>query len=392
MAKPATLSRFVSLALRVPAATTSAGAALVVSAMLLGSAPAASAQNLPPVTTERLSASQQTQVREYVQARLDTLRGGDISSAAASQARRELIEPMRNRDASVAMRQAFAQAASEPLEAMVRGTDDQVAVVALLIAGNIADRASVPILETGLRDTREPVQIGAAAGAKAMLRAMSGRLGGAQADRQERVQRILADQLALTKSGHVAQSLIGALTALPEDPAFMSVSGSLIADAMAGQAGLRRRGVASADAEQAISDGWAGAMERAIAAQLAYQRASAIAGTDVPRETQKQGALLAGIALSLVRDAVDERLAGGESPEQTASFMNEQARLIRAGETLLILVESNLTARTDRQQRMSGLISRADAEGLVEEINRWVGPSGVLTGAPFSFPASTFGN
>jgi hypothetical protein len=370
----------------------SVGASVVVSALLLGPVPASVAQNLPPVTTERLSSSQQADVREYVQSRLETLQSGDASSPASSQARRELIDPMRNRDTSVAMRQAFAQAASEQLEAMVRSNDDQVAVSALLIAGNIADRASLVILETGLDDGREPVQIGAAAGAKAMLRATSGRLGGAQAERQERVQQLLADTLGLTKSGHVAQSLIGALTALPDDPAFMSVSGRLIAEAMAGQAGLRRRGVPVHEAEQRIADGWAGAMERAIAAQLAFQRSAAIAGLDIDRETQRQGVELAGIALSLVRDALDHRMANGESDEQVEAFMAEHNRLISAAETLLILVESNFTARTDRQQVMSGLIGRGDADGLIEAINVWVGERGVLTGAPFSFPASTFGN
>ena len=70
----------------------------------------------------------------------------------------------------------------------------------------------------------------------------------------------------------------------------------------------------------------------------------------------------------------------------------EHARLLRAGEALLILVESNLTARTDRQQDISDLIGRGDADALVEAINRWVGERGILTGAPFSFDASTFGN
>lgn len=389
MANPATLSRFVSLALRVPGRVSSLGATAVVSAVLLSAAAPVVAQSLPPVSTERLTSAQQATVREYVQERLETLRSGDASSPEASRARRELIDPMRNRDTSVAMRQAFAQAAAEQLEAMIQSSDDQVAVAALLIAGNIADRASVTILQAGLEDDREPVQIGAAAGAKAMLRAISGRLGGAQAQRQESVQQLLADALAVTTSGHVAQSLIGALTALPEDPAFMSVSGSLIADSMAGQA-TRRRG--AGNVEDAIADGWAGAMERAIASQLAYQRAAAIAGADVTRETQLQGARLAGIALSLVRDVIDERMANGDANEQIEAFMAEHARLIRAGETLLIFVESNLTARTDREQVMSDLIEDGDADGLIDAINDWAGEQGVLTAAPFSFRASTFGN
>ncbi len=350
--------------------------------MLAASAPAFS-QTLPPVTTERLSTSQQSQVREYVETRLQTLETADPSSAEATRARRELIDPMRNRDTSVAMRQAFAEAAQQRLRAMAGSDNDQRAVSALLIAGNIGDRQSVAILEIGLSDEREVVQIGAAAGAKAMLRVIDGRLGGAQADRQSQIQQLLADQLAITRSGHVAQSLIGALTALPENPAFMTVSSGHIASEMARQSTTRRQ----VQSGQALDNGWAGALERSIAAQLAYLRSVAISGADISRETQSQAAKIAGVALSLVRDRLEEL-----SADEQAAFMTEHARLIRASETLLVLIESNLAARTARQQVMGNLISGEDADGLIDAINTWVGPRGVLTGAPFSFPATDFGN
>lgn len=350
----------------------------------LTAASPATAQNLPPVATERLSSSQETQVREYVESRLTILESADLSEPESTRARRELIDPMRNRSTSVAMRQAFAQASAQRLLALVGSAEDQRAVSALLVAGNIGDRQSVGILEAGLNDDREVVQIGAAAGAKAMLRVIDGRLGGAQADRQRQVQQLLADQLAITRNGHVAQSFIGALTALPEDAPFMAFSSGLIADEMARQAAIRRQ---SDTPQQAMENGWAGAMERSVAAYLSYLRAAAIAGTDVNRDSQLQGARLAGITLSLVRDLIQD------TPEaERAALLSEHARLIRASESLLVLVESNLTARTDRQQVMGDLISRENGEGLVSAINTWVGPRGVLTGAPFSFRAAEFGN
>jgi len=383
VAKTAIVRPFVTVPLRFAGRLTRSGAVVCVGLAVLTAASPAAAQNLPPVTTERLSTAQQSQVREYVESRLSTLETADPSDSAASRARRELIDPMRNRNTSVAMRQAFAQASAQRLRALVGSSDDQRAVSALLVAGNIGDRESVGILESGLNDEREVVQIGAAAGAKAMLRVIDGRLGGAQSDRQRQVQRLLGDKLAITRSGHVAQSLIGALMALPEDAPFMAVSSGLIVDAMAGQAALRRQ----RNPEQAMDNGWAGAMERAIAMQLAYLRAAAISGADVNRESQVQGARLAGITLSLVRDRIQARPGS-----QRAELLAEHARLVRTSETLIVLVESNLTARTDRQQVMGGLISREDDRGLISAINNWVGPRGVLTGAPFSFRAADFGN
>jgi len=352
-------------------------------ALLLGTNAPLQAQSLPPITTERLSSAQQTQVREFVETHLETLETADPASSEAARARRELIDPMRNRDTSVAMRQAFAQAAQERLQQMVRSEEDQRAVSALLIAGNIGDRPSVAIIEAGLNDSREVVNIGAAAGAKAMLRVIDGRLGTAQADRQRQVQQLLADALAITRSGHVAQSLIGALTALPDDAAFMAVSNEHIAEEMTRRAASRRGVVA----EEALANGWAGAMERSVAAQLTFLRAVAIAGTDVDRETQRQAAQIAGIALSLVRDRLEELAA-----DEQVSFMNENARLIRASETLLVLIESNLSARAGREQVMGRLVTDGDADGLIDAINDWAGPRGVLTRAPFSFDADDFGN
>jgi hypothetical protein len=354
--------------------------------LLLGTGHLVSAQDLPPLNTGRLSPAQEAQVREYVQSRLEVLASDAVATSEGSRARRELIEPMTTRETSVAMRQAFATAANEPLTRMVSSQNEQQAVSALLIAGNIADRTSLAVIEAGLADGREAVQMGASAGAKAMVRVLSGRLGGAQADRQEQVQNLLGDTLAVTSSGHVAQSTIAALTALPDDPAFVSVSGAIIADAMAGQVS-RRRSDPNITASQAIANGWAGAMERAISAQLAYQRAAAIAGADVDRDTQLQSARLAGISLSIVRDAIEE--ARGDDLE---SMLQEHARLIRGAETLLILVESNLTARTDRVQNMGRLLEAGNVDGLVDAMNNWVGPRGILTGAPFSIPAGTLGN
>lgn len=382
MANTATASLIVTLRRGLRTNLCSLGALAVAGAALLGPSPLASAQDLPPVSTERLSPSQEAQVREYVQSRLSTLESDDPRGAEAARARRELVEPMRNRNTSVAMRQAFAGAAIPGLREMVASDDDQRAVSALLVAGNIGDQQSIDILRSGLDDDREVVQIGAAAGSKAMVRVIDGRLGGRQAERQSQVQRMLGDKLALTRSGHVAQSLIGALTALPENPEFMALSSELIAREMVSQASLRRD-QAPADA---LANGWAGAMERSVAAQLAYQRSAAIAGTQVSRETQLASARLAGITLSLVRDLLDE---ANDTEAETA--LADYGRLIRASETLLILVQSNLSPGTSGQQVMGALITGSDVSGLIDAIDEWVGSGGTLTGAPYSFRASDFG-
>jgi hypothetical protein len=159
---------------------------------------------------------------------------------------------------------------------------------------------------------------------------------------------------------------------------------------MAGQVLLRRRG--SDPATTLIGGGWDGAMERAIAAQLAYQRAAAISGVDVSRETQLQSVRLAGASISLIRDALDEIDAGGAEDAQIREFLSEQARLLRTGETLLILVSSNLSSGSNGQQVMGDLIESGDVDGLIDAINFWAGPRGVLTGAPYSMDGSDLGN
>ncbi|MFG0293046.1 MAG: hypothetical protein ACF8MJ_07825, partial [Phycisphaerales bacterium JB050] len=362
---------------------------LVLAAACAGFAPDAIAQQLPPVSTERLSSAQQNQVREYVEERLEILESDAVSQAEGARARRELIEPMLARDTSVAMRQAFASAASDRLADLVANGNEQQAVSALLVAGSIADRSSIEILRRGLNDEREAVEIGAAAGAKAMVRVLDGRLGGAQAQRQREVQDLLADRLGITQSGYAAQSIIGALTALPENAAFLSVSGVAIADEMTGQVLLRRGG--NDPASVLISGGWDGAMERALTAQLAFQRASAISGVDVSRDTQLQSARLAGISLSLVRDALDELDATGADDAEIRAFLSKQERLIRSAESLLILVDANLSG-SNRAQGIGRLIESGDVDDLIDAMNAWVGSRGVLTGAPYSMDESDLGN
>lgn len=383
VANPASLIRSVSHRI------VRSAAVVVLAASCAGFAPEAIAQQLPPVSTERLSSAQQNQVREYVQDRLEILESDLVSQAEGARARRELIEPMLARDTSVAMRQAFASVASDRLADLVASGNEQQAVSALLVAGNIADRSSIEILRTGLSDEREAVEIAAAAGAKAMVRVLDGRLGGTQAERQREVQGLLADRLGITQSGYAAQSIIGALTALPENSAFLSASGVAIANEMTGQA-LRRRG-GKDPASVLISGGWDGAMERALTAQLAFQRAAAISGVDVSRDTQLQSARLAGISLSLIRDALHELDATGADDAEIGAFLAKQARLIRAAESLLILVDANLSG-SNRTQDIGRLLDSADADDIIDAMNTWVGSRGILTGAPYSMDEADLGN
>ncbi|MFU8828368.1 MAG: hypothetical protein ACNA8P_02935 [Phycisphaerales bacterium] len=98
MANPAMFLRRVPSAMCFRFSMIPAGSLLLMGVLILGAAPLAAAQSLPPVNTERLTTGQQAQVREFVESRLRTLETADPASSEAALARRDLLEPMRNRD------------------------------------------------------------------------------------------------------------------------------------------------------------------------------------------------------------------------------------------------------------------------------------------------------
>lgn len=313
-----------------------------------------------------------------IQAYVGEYAGGLVleDARAAQQARDRLLEPAAGK-VSVAFRLAYSEALSPSLVKLYGHADDRVAFNAIRLAGALASPVTLDAVRAGLADGRASVRYAGAFASRDAFVHVAERNAALTDTQLKDLAGLLAATLAKDPEAPVVEGLIAALDAAPGTGRL----GALGAAAMAVGEQARTFGRAGRAGE---ASAWAGAFQRAVktvqSSLLEQMR------TGKPDEAfAKAGAEMCGSLLAHVkRRAADAAAAGSESEWAALGALAADA------EGALIFTHLALTGQQQGEQTIKGAWERRDAGRVASEIDRWVGPAGRLTKAPYSIPASRF--
>jgi len=356
---------------------------LVVSAGLLlpSGLAAAQIQTIPgsTITSPTISSSQQEQLAAYVQAHADGLFGGDASAIRRSRA--ALVEPLENRQASVAFRQAYGRALQETLDRLLESEDPTERIVGLALLGELATEDAVRRLEEELASEDDATRLFAVTRGERVFEILAlvgtgltpeRAVGLAQrigAGIPEESDTLLADTRvrALAKAAQVPDSRIPGL----RDAALRAIGEHF-------GARVRTLDAAALDA----------AALRAVvrAAEIARQNLLQAGGSMPGREATRELLAFSGDILSLMESALRQNALGqGEEVATLAATATAEA------ENIYLLTRAELSN--------GGQASPVGFRAMLESGNqrefslryaRLFGGAGELTQRPFGLDASRF--
>lgn len=364
--------------------------------------------NLPRANQQQYSDAERERFAEYAEWLTEQIGTGERADAEAA---RENIARALGRNATVRFRLELAQqmlTSDAAFRELCTHEDAWRAVNALMIAGLIADRRSVPALGEGLGDEREAVRIGAAAAARAMMVRSTGE------DRTAREQAgalrsELTEALRTEPSAAAARSMIGAMLATPEQGELFDAGLAAAARALSERIETLREDHAGTLIEDGVVSqtrpaDWVGA--QTLVVQSAVQRMlNAGRGAELDRAMLVASAKNAALLIANLRDAAAEleaadraaRRAGEEETDRAQRFARRVRPLVSIAENHLLEVQSSLLG--------AGLVpprsvypawqQYADRNARLDDVREafdenWVGDGGALTDPPFGFDAETF--
>ncbi len=146
-----------------------------------------------PCKVAGFTEAEQQQIRTFVEQRLTLL---DKDAADREPARRELLEPLARSCVSVAFRQLYRGAMLGDLQRLAASAEEEVAITALIILGELADEPARQELQKYTADERIAVRFAAIAGMKRTFRAINNAAPALDANRVGEMVRHLGDRLS----------------------------------------------------------------------------------------------------------------------------------------------------------------------------------------------------
>ncbi len=367
--------------------------------------PIAAAQpSLPDPGADSYGSNELASIAAYGQWVLDALTSGE--PARIVEARRDLVETTAPSTrgvggASAAFNAAIARTllsdAADEFMGVITGDDRLAAVNAVLIAGALADRRSVSVIEDGFAEGEPATRLASASAAKLMLTRLTTIETPAAARDAGNVQTAVGRALAEEESPLVASAMVQALMSTPNVDTLHAGGLRRAASALAERMRVLRE-VAPLDAAHS---GWFDAASLLLG-DVRRQLVEGGLGTDPDRVMLRDAAFVALQVLSIAEDALlahAEAEMDGEGDEGVgAAHAEEMLPLIGVAEQVVQQAERALLGGRAIGERgvlpaiedwlEDGAQPRAfEDAGVAEAIDVWVG---VLTQPPFSFEASAF--
>jgi hypothetical protein len=285
-------------------------------------------------------------------------------------AREALLQPLEQRSVSVPFRVEYARQLLDVLRPLTKDARDVVAVNALLITGELATSNSSSVLQDGLKDARTSVQLGALhAYARAFLQISRQ----APAMSPQEVSRGIEAISALMATSTDARIVDGALSALVSASRTDEGRQALALASASLGARLRAAGKSTPPDQAMVLVGIRGVREMRDALIAAQGQAS--------EQTAKGAGILAGQLLVALREA-------GRASEPMADL----PQAVTLAETTLTLASTNLRGPDIKALNLD-LAERArkgENDAFATQLERLIGPGGVLSKAPFNAPADAF--
>lgn len=351
--------------------------ALFLAALCLWAVPDALAQSvqLPCATVaqQSMSASDKDLINQYASEGLDLLASDD--PADVQRGRERLLTPLRCPDVSAAFRVEYANTLQNGLRAAINSGDDFRATNALLVAGMLASNNSVQAIDNALKSNASDTIRAAAAVAL-----------------QHTLREQVTGRARLTST--VVEGAInnaGARLAAEQSPA--------VAEAMlvALRVGADRQSQVIAQSITAIGTGTAGAFKNARAQDdpdtNAWSRAAERAAESLwgatynaqARQVEQSESLAVAQAAAQIIAYIRDRATNEDNPiteDERASL----TKAIDSAEGSLILIHSRLAGGAAIDKSLSAAFTRSGDE-FAAEADKWIGPQGRLTKAPYRFKA-----
>jgi hypothetical protein len=320
------------------------------------------------VTKNDLSEADKGVIRDLIERQRPLLSG---TAAEVRRAREALVAPLEERGVSVPFRVEMSRQLFETLKTLSADGRDVVAVNALRVAGELATTNSLRVVSDGLKDKRPAVRHGALfAMGRLFMQAARTSPAVSQGDMRSAIA-----ELERIASGESDPLMIdGAISALvaaaraPEGSAAMARMGEAV--------GVRLR----AGAKSPSGAEGAGSLGVGVRGVRELRDAMIGGGGRVAPETVQAAAKLSGQLLVLVREHAK---AGVGEPDALA----QAAQLAH---TTLTLASTSLNGPEIEKLRLALADKAKDPAAFAREVDKLVGPDGVLTKAPFTAKADDF--
>lgn len=336
-------------------------------------------------STTRLSDPQRNQVREYVQPRLEALESGDV--AAMQRARNDLLRQLSQADAGVPFRLAMSESLASGLSRLSASEDVLRAMNALYISGEVATARTAEIAADAL-DRDDPALRYAAAYALGLsfqaVERSTPAIGPDEA--LDLIRRRLAPRLEAEGEAYVMDRLVRTISSAAQisRPGYEQVRLQSLTEL---SSGLGRR-LQSLDPEknnvatlqmilravETVQTAFTqGALSRLRAEPTAAQRAAIVAAAG-----------MGGDAMTYVARRIR---AGVDKPEERDLL----GMISRSAENVVFFARGALQPGAAQDMGISDrLLNEGDADGYLRELQRLLGPDGVLPRPPFELPAERF--
>ncbi len=326
------------------------------------------------VTSSDLSQEQKDEIKQFVDANKDGLKG---EALAIKKSRNSLLEPLKNPQVSVAFRLEYTRQLSGVVRPLLADKSEVVAVNAMRVTGELATASSVDILAEGLKDKRAGVRYSAASGFENTFKAIQRTvpaLGGAQ------VLKMVDTVQAALQTEQDARVMEGLALALQE-------ASRIPTDRVEGMrdAGVKAlaKAVIAKTADRKVGPEADAAFRRAV---LAIRTAVTNPNINEPQlqdSTLRSAAEMAGDLLALVY----ERLKS-EAPDGVDANM---ALMVSEAEKAIFFVQPLLSANAaPKEFKLAELVQQGDANGYRQKALEVIGPNGILTTSPFGFKDDRF--
>lgn len=345
---------------------------------LASSGAAAQVDQLPPSLTNKpggITPAEQTTIQEFVDRHIPRLTAADPDNRQGGA--RALRQPLLDENVSVSFRLAYGQAIRQPLRDVIRSSDEQSRVLALLIAGQVATEPCARLAVEVLEDENPVIRYAAATALGMTNASVAARTPAIRQEQLVALLRSLGERVVAEQDPWVLERVIRSLAAAVPVGAsnFETVSPAALSEIAVRTS--ERLSNANSD-DTALSLGMLQMVLRsAETLQRAFEDQRAL-----PADTVRQAAGLGADALVFVARRLKE---DGLSPAEVELL----TQIAVAGENVTFFARGKSGAAVENYRIAQQLVDGNRPEFLAR-LPRLVGPSGPMTQAPFNFQADRF--
>ena len=335
---------------------------------------------LPAPNTENLTGQDLSDLRSYTSFFLDNFCSGDVDQVEA--ARAGLVRPRNDPDISVPYRLALTELIAAGIADIIRNeTDVHCRINALIVAGRLADRVSIPAIIEALDDDSLAIRIAAAGAIKAALAELS-RPGVTPAQR-----RFADDMFSAAERGIEAaddaefvEALSGAVMGGRVEDRFRDRGLQIIM-------GAARERIFSAmqDEDDIHETGWPEAARLALG-EASSRIVSAAADEQLPTEFLADATDLASMGLARAVVSLDA--------DPSVESMERHLPLAQVAENVAKLAISRATRTSvgefEARRAFRDAIEQGDVSIALGFIDTMLAPGGVIDSSPFGLDIARY--